>query len=78
MTAGDGPAPAQSLLFFGCRNEESDFFYRKRWEEFMAAGVLIPETGLVPAFSRDQPKKVYVQDKIKEKSSAVWQLLQQV
>ncbi|XP_040915620.1 NADPH-dependent diflavin oxidoreductase 1 isoform X2 [Toxotes jaculatrix] len=39
-----------NVLFFGCRSESKDFYFRSEWEEMMKAGHLI----LVTAFSRDQ------------------------
>lgn len=51
-------APAPSYLFFGCRNESKDFFYREEWDEYRRRGVLAPQHGLVTAFSRDQKEKV--------------------
>lgn len=43
-----------------------------------AAGVLAPPpAGLLTAFSRDGPRKVYVQQRIREHAAEVWRLLQQ-
>ncbi|GMH41133.1 hypothetical protein BSKO_09043 [Bryopsis sp. KO-2023] len=63
--------PAPSLLFFGCRNEQGDFYYRTQWEALQESGVLDKNHGLVAAFSRDQPKKVYVTDKLREMQGVV-------
>ncbi|KAK4448087.1 hypothetical protein QBC34DRAFT_408110 [Podospora aff. communis PSN243] len=40
------PPPGQTLLFFGCRNEKADYFYRSEWESS-------PSLQVLPAFSRD-------------------------
>eukprot|EP00741_Cyanophora_paradoxa_P017510 tig00020995_g16919.t1 len=50
-----------SVLFFGCRHSKGDYLYSDRWDEFVAKGAL---SHLRVAFSRDGPKKVYIQDKI--------------
>ncbi|CAM6086168.1 unnamed protein product [Calypogeia fissa] len=70
---------APILFFFGCRNEAKDFLYRDFWQSCsLGRGVLSPDVGggLIVAFSRDQPQKVYVQQKIREHKELVWTLLQ--
>lgn len=42
---------AKDLLFFGCRNAESDYFFKDEWEQLQSTGV--PLT-VFAAFSRDQ------------------------
>ncbi|MEQ2214447.1 hypothetical protein XENOCAPTIV_007529, partial [Xenoophorus captivus] len=39
-----------NVLFFGCRSESKDFYFRSEWEDMMKAGNL----RLFTAFSRDQ------------------------
>lgn len=63
-----GPA----LLFFGCRNKAKDFIYEDEMQTALRDGVI---TDLQVAFSRDGPKKVYVQDKIIEQASAVYPIV---
>lgn len=77
--AGTGLLPAYCYLFFGCRHEAGDFLYRSEWKQMIAERVLAPERegGLVTAFSRDQPSKVYVQHRIRERAAALWRLLQE-
>ncbi|XP_070706210.1 NADPH-dependent diflavin oxidoreductase 1 isoform X2 [Pempheris klunzingeri] len=60
-----------NVLFFGCRSESKDFYFRSEWEEMMGAGHLT----LFTAFSRDQEKKVYVQHHVKEKAELLWDLI---
>ena len=60
-----------NLLFFGCRNESADYFYKDEWEILRRKGLL----QICPAFSRDQKQKYYVQDAIREHSSIVYQML---
>ncbi|KAG7221222.1 hypothetical protein INR49_017439 [Caranx melampygus] len=60
-----------NVLFFGCRSESRDFYFRSEWEEMMKAGQLT----LFTAFSRDQEDKVYVQHRVKENSKLLWDLI---
>ncbi|KAK9823590.1 hypothetical protein WJX72_004073 [[Myrmecia] bisecta] len=75
--AKQGQAMAPAHLYFGCRSEHGDYYYRSDWERMQQAGILAAEAGLVTAFSRDQPRKVYVQHRIRENGALIWQLLQQ-
>jgi len=68
-----GPERAGEMwLFFGCRNKSSDYILGDELEELEAKGVL---THLRPAFSRDGPKKVYIQDRIKAEAEGVYSAL---
>ena len=60
-----------NLLFFGCRNENADFFYKDEWNKLRYEGTL----ELYTAFSRDQLRKHYVQDLIREHSCAIYDML---
>jgi geranylgeranyl reductase family protein len=62
----------EHLLFFGCRHEKADFLYADEWQEWQEQGAL----KLVSAFSRDQEKKIYVQDRLRENGSLVWQRME--
>ncbi|KAJ1736562.1 NADPH-dependent diflavin oxidoreductase 1 [Coemansia sp. Benny D160-2] len=66
-------AQSPNYLFFGCRSEHKDFYYRSTLERWCAAGSL----HLFCAFSRDNDpeKKVYVQHRIREQGALVWSLL---
>ena len=75
--AGAGAPVAPSFLYFGCRSEAGDFYYRSFWEGCQRAGVLDREHGLVLAFYRDQPRKVYVSHRLRESAATVWRALQQ-
>lgn len=70
---------APVLFFFGCRNKDNDYLYKDFWLSHNQNhdGVLSLERGggLFVAFSRDQPQKIYVQDKIKEQSARVVNIL---
>ena len=63
----------KNWLFFGDRNANSDFLYQEDLLAFESEGFL---THLDLAFSRDQDQKVYVQDRIKERASELYQWLQ--
>ena len=60
-------------LFFGERSASADFLYREELEEMLADHHL---TRLDTAFSRDQERKIYVQDRMMEQSRLFWQWLQ--
>jgi sulfite reductase (NADPH) flavoprotein alpha-component len=66
-------ASGKHWLFFGERHRDYDFFY----EEFWHALVQQEKLALDLAFSRDQSHKVYVQHKLIEKGSQIWDWLQQ-
>ncbi len=60
-------------LFFGDQHEACDYLYRDELEAWRADGTL---TNLSLAFSRDQSKKVYVQDRMREAAPDLWRWLQ--
>ncbi len=68
-TPGHGPA----WLFFGHQREACDFFYKDEFTELMRAGVL---TRLSTAFSRDQERKIYVQDRMVEEGAELYRWLE--
>jgi len=57
-------ATGKSWLFFGDRNFTHDFLYQLEWQDALKDGAL---TRMDVAFSRDQPEKVYVQNRIFER-----------
>uniref|UniRef100_G3S067 NADPH-dependent diflavin oxidoreductase 1 n=1 Tax=Gorilla gorilla gorilla TaxID=9595 RepID=G3S067_GORGO len=60
-----------NFLFFGCRWRDQDFYWEAEWQELEKRDCLT----LVPAFSREQEQKVYVQHRLRELGSLVWELL---
>uniref|UniRef100_A0A2K5L3T6 NADPH-dependent diflavin oxidoreductase 1 n=1 Tax=Cercocebus atys TaxID=9531 RepID=A0A2K5L3T6_CERAT len=61
----------RNFLFFGCRWRDQDFYWEAEWQELETRDCLT----LVPAFSREQEQKVYVQHRLRELGSLVWELL---
>lgn len=49
-------------LFMGSRHKKEEYLYGELWEAYKDAGIL---THIGAAFSRDQPEKIYIQDKIR-------------
>jgi NADPH-ferrihemoprotein reductase len=70
-----GQNVGKTILFFGCRNRSEDFLYEKEWEQYKEA--LGDNFVLHTAFSRDGPKKVYVQHQLEEYGEEVNKLLEQ-
>jgi sulfite reductase (NADPH) flavoprotein alpha-component len=60
-------------LFFGEQRAASDFLYKDEFTAMQADGTL---TRLDTAFSRDQHKKIYVQDRMKENSAELFAWLE--
>jgi sulfite reductase (NADPH) flavoprotein alpha-component len=60
-------------LFFGEQRQKLDFLYQEQLEGMRKDGLL---THLHTAFSRDQAKKVYVQDRIAEHAAEVYAWLE--
>jgi|KBSSwiStaDraftv2_1062776.scaffolds.fasta_scaffold222251_2 sulfite reductase (NADPH) flavoprotein alpha-component len=67
-------ATGRNWLFFGEQRRGTDFLYEKDFTTFQKNGVL---HRLDLAFSRDQPDKIYVQHRMKEQASQLWEWLQQ-
>ena len=66
-------AKGDNWLFFGDRNSKTDYLYQDELEAMQASGVL---TQLDLAFSRDQEKKIYVQDRMFENAKALFEWLE--
>lgn len=62
-------ATGRNWLFFGERSASTDFLYREELESMLADGHL---TRLDTAFSRDQERKIYVQDRMVEHGAELW------
>lgn len=69
---GDGVAKKPWILFFGNRNIASDFFFAHEWPFFSERG----ELRVYTAFSRDQPRSIYVQDTFGSHAREIYHLLE--
>ncbi|MGH6899957.1 MAG: diflavin oxidoreductase [Geminicoccaceae bacterium] len=67
-------AAGRTWLFFGDRNFTHDFLYQLEWQEWLKQGML---SRLDVAFSRDQPEKIYVQQRLWEHRAALFAWLEE-
>ena len=67
-------ASGKNWLFFGDQHYTDDFLYQLEWQDFLKDGAL---TRIDVAFSRDQPEKVYVQDRMIERAKDLYQWLEE-
>ena len=66
-------ASGRNWLFYGDQHFVSDFLYQTELQQWLESGVL---NKLDVAFSRDQPEKIYVQDRIRHKADEFFQWLE--
>ncbi|QCI24476.1 assimilatory sulfite reductase (NADPH) flavoprotein subunit [Buchnera aphidicola (Muscaphis stroyani)] len=64
----------KNWLFFGNPNFTEDFLYQLEWQKYLKKQLL---TKIDLAWSKDQKNKIYVQDKMKEKSKEIWSWIQE-
>lgn len=57
-----GHTIGEIYLYMGSRHKKEEYLYGELWEAYKKAGIL---THIGAAFSRDQPQKIYIQDKIR-------------
>ncbi|MFB5265595.1 assimilatory sulfite reductase (NADPH) flavoprotein subunit [Paenibacillus enshidis] len=67
-------AAGKTWLFYGDQHFSTDFLYQVEWQRWLKEGVL---TRMDVAFSRDTDQKIYVQHRMLEKSSELYQWLQE-
>ncbi|ETI27993.1 hypothetical protein G647_00442 [Cladophialophora carrionii CBS 160.54] len=63
MEKAQGKDIGSVLLYMGSRHQREEYCYGEEWEAYQAAGVI---TLLGRAFSRDQPQKIYIQDRMRQ------------
>lgn len=63
MQKARGEEIGSILLYLGSRHQREEYLYGEEWEAYVDAGVI---THLGAAFSRDQPRKIYIQDRMRE------------
>lgn len=63
MQKAQGKEIGSILLYLGSRHQREEYLYGEEWEAYLAAGVV---TLIGSAFSRDQPQKIYIQDRMRE------------
>ena len=61
-------AKGKSWLFFGARNYTTDFLYQLEWQDHLASAAL---SRIDVAFSRDQPEKIYLQDRLSQRADEI-------
>ncbi|WP_454262265.1 assimilatory sulfite reductase (NADPH) flavoprotein subunit [Pseudoxanthomonas mexicana] len=66
-------ARGRNWLFFGAQHFNHGFFYQSEWQDALRSGEL---HRLDLAFSRDQARKIYVQDRLRERGREVYDWLQ--
>jgi sulfite reductase (NADPH) flavoprotein alpha-component len=59
----------RNWVFFGDQHRATDFLYEEEWHDFQARGHL---ARFDTAFSRDQERKIYVQDRMREHAAELW------
>ncbi|WOO40015.1 assimilatory sulfite reductase (NADPH) flavoprotein subunit [Rubellicoccus peritrichatus] len=67
-------AKGKNWLFFGDQHYSYDFLYQLEWQEYLKDGVL---DRLDVAFSRDQKQKIYVQQRMLERSKELYGWLEE-
>jgi len=68
MQKAQGKEIGSILLYMGSRHQREEYLYGEEWEAYLDAGVI---TLLGAAFSRDQPQKIYIQDRMRQTMDAV-------
>lgn len=63
MQKAQGKDIGSILLYLGSRHQREEYLYGEEWEAYLAAGVV---TLIGSAFSRDQPQKIYIQDRMRQ------------
>ena len=71
---GAEPIIGPTILLFGGRNRNADFFFDEEWQQLSK----LVKLEVFAAFSRDQKQKVYVQDVIRDNFGLFFRLLHEM
>ncbi|CAL4065543.1 unnamed protein product, partial [Meganyctiphanes norvegica] len=69
----EGKSVGEVVLYFGCRNQDTDFMYEEELQSYVDDGVMKMHV----AFSRDQENKFYVSHLLEQNRADVWRILGQ-
>ena len=69
-----GREVGRMMLFFGCRRSKEDYLYQKELDDIKS--IFAGKLEIITAFSREQEKKMYVQDRVEEQAGKVVAMLQ--
>ncbi|CCW62356.1 unnamed protein product [Phytomonas sp. EM1] len=67
-----GATLGEAMLFFGCRHSAEDHIYEDFTRQALNDGIL---SAIEVAYSRDQPEKIYVQHRLKQRGKDVWRII---
>ncbi|KYN41090.1 NADPH--cytochrome P450 reductase [Trachymyrmex septentrionalis] len=67
----EGKETGDTILYFGCRKSQEDYLYREELEQYVKDGTLTLHT----AFSREQPRKVYVTHLLEKNKEEIWRVI---
>ncbi|KAL2003966.1 hypothetical protein VTN02DRAFT_1262 [Thermoascus thermophilus] len=70
---GSEPPIGPTVLLFGARNRNADYFFEDEWRHLAESKAI--DLTVLTAFSRDQRLKIYVQDRIRENYPLFFDLL---
>lgn len=70
MQKAQGKEIGSILLYLGSRHQREEYLYGEEWEAYLDAGVV---TLIGSAFSRDQPQKIYIQDRMRQTVDSIVQ-----
>jgi NADPH-ferrihemoprotein reductase len=68
----EGTTVGPAIFFFGCRTRKQDYIYEDELADFVKNGAV---TSLIVAFSREGATKEYVQHKMVQEASQLWNLI---
>jgi sulfite reductase (NADPH) flavoprotein alpha-component len=70
MEKAQGKEIGAVLLYMGSRHQREEYCYGEEWEAYQTVSVI---TLLGRAFSRDQPQKIFIQDRMRQTMDEITQ-----